>query len=126
LDAPHFLISFSGKFFLRVFFGPVGGLMFFGGKNHRANAPRINPRVFLAAKTQRYSRRWKQQHRRAAKQRAARSRSAGKCEQQIQIVRPKSEGAFRQNQPSPPVQISVQRNQTKISPIHPYPLLVFG
>jgi hypothetical protein len=44
------LFPFLVVFLARVF-GPVGGLMFFGGKNHRANAPRINPRVF-----------WRQKH----------------------------------------------------------------
>jgi hypothetical protein len=100
--------------------------MFFGGKNHRANAPRINPRVF-----------WRQKHnaiRVAGSSSAEGRRNNGRQDpDRLENASNKSRSSD-QNQKvrsdkinhHPPAQISVQRNQTKISPIHPYPLLVFG
>jgi hypothetical protein len=49
LDAPCFLISFSSKFFGARFLS-VGGSMFFGGKNHGANAPREQILGFFGGK----------------------------------------------------------------------------
>jgi hypothetical protein len=122
------LVSFSSKFFWRVFFGPVGGLMFFGGKDRRVDAPRELLLGFFGGKNTALSVSLEAAMPKGGE--TAGGEDPDRQEQQIQIGRPKSEGVFKQKSsinPLPPVQISVQRksDENNLPKIHPsYSLLV--